>query len=209
MRRATTDYQLRLFQAVAYHALPHRRVVGQVVSPLMSYVHVASAADKGPAYFTHCKLAALRDVQHRNTSREIIRELQELGLVQTFAEHARGVNKAAQAVTWFHWRLIVHWNKVTAYAKAHGVQPTSEHAPRVSPIRTKAQYDAERVAFKAARAARVKQAEEAKARQAATERRRVGSLTPEQFRAMAKASNPFRRQQASSTPKSGQNSTLN
>jgi len=69
---------MRRFEAAATHALPHRRAAAIVVRQLTD----RDRACVWRPFFTHCHLAAERGVQHRNTSREIIRDLADVGLIR-------------------------------------------------------------------------------------------------------------------------------
>lgn len=97
MSAASADYNGRLFEAVCVAAversrrldgLANRRTVGTVARQLHTFLGMADRRGVKP-WFTHSFMARLRGVFHRNTSREIIRELVDLGLVKANAYRAQ------------------------------------------------------------------------------------------------------------------------
>lgn len=129
-----SQYQQRIFVAVVAHALPHRRLGARIAWDLMNNV-VAAKQQKRRPYLTHCHLAKRRGVMHRNTSRDLLAELQELGLVQAKPYQAK------QGIT-----FRVQWGAIYRYAKENDVQPMRGRPPAA--VRTKAAWDAERAAWR-------------------------------------------------------------
>lgn len=97
------------FVGVCIKALPHRRLAGRIVRDLAENIRRAWYGRKSRPYFTHCDLAARRGRQHRNTSREIVNELRELGILD-YDPWRYGLSS----------RFTVNWAKVYHFLK-HGM----------------------------------------------------------------------------------------
>jgi len=100
------------------------------MSDMMS---IAKMQKKYP-YFTHCKIAALRNRLHRNTSRAIIRELQDMRFVTVYPYRPTLAS-----------RFVVNWSRVESYCARNSVRMLSNSDKTVA--RTKAAWDAERAAY--------------------------------------------------------------
>lgn len=71
----THDGRRAAFVAWAVDQLPHRRACAEVAALLWDFRELAGRQRRRWAFFTHCKLARQRGKLHRNTTRQIIREL--------------------------------------------------------------------------------------------------------------------------------------
>lgn len=139
-RSFTTDYRLNLLNAVIRHALPHRRKIGWFATFIISVLTMADHRGKYAFGFTHTWAAMHRHAHHRNTSREMLRELAELGLVRIHKYKPEVGN-----------RVIINWAAVYRYAQDHAVKPLGCTEAKEGETRpaTKAAWDAERARWKA------------------------------------------------------------
>lgn len=156
---------------MASHALFHRRKVGTIADQFSSLLVIAGRIGKCP-YLTHSALASWRGVQHRNTSRVILRELFDLGLIRSWPF------RPGRAI-----RFVVRWKNIFAYAQRYQVMAFA--AREGVPTRTKAEWDAERARWRQEAEAKRKAAEAAEAQErkqrADKERQESKQLSPLQF----------------------------
>lgn len=140
------------FAEVAIRALPHRRLAGRIVRDLAENIRRTFYKGNRHPFFTHCELAKRRGRQHRNTSREIVKELDDLGIINAYAwRYGRGC------------RFSVNWSTVFGFIK-HGV-PGQINASGRTVEDWKAEVDAYHAEQAAAR--RERERAEASARAAA------------------------------------------
>ena len=179
-REAAARRRGNVFTAVAAHALAHRPMAARVAGDLAANEQLAERKQVC-AWLTHTNLAARRGRQHRNTSRDILRELQELGLVKYWAwRYSTGI------------RFTIRWKAVFDYAKRHNVGAMSNAAAKARGVvvRTVADWQADREADKARKAEQDRQhaAEQAEQtrRRLEADRRDAAALTPQQRQAMAR-----------------------
>lgn len=160
-----SNYGPRLFAAVAAFVLPHRLRRSEVVGQLVELVHEAKRRRSTP-YFTHTTLAAWRGVQHRNTSRAIIRELEECGLVKCYGYRAHHHEPSGRTLGNTRFRVL--WKAVFELRDTFDIHPmrAMPGGDRPRP-RSEADWRAEREAWH-------KRREEARA---ADERRKADAAT--------------------------------
>jgi hypothetical protein len=146
-------YRDKLFCAVAAHALSHRDKAGWFAWFIVRQLSKARARGRQFMGFTHCYAAHDRGRLHRNTSRDMLAELEQIGLVKAY-KYRPGLGN----------RIVILRGNVRKYADRHAVKPLAAapkgDAPRP---RTKAEWDDERAAWK----------EREKARQLARKRREI------------------------------------
>ena len=144
MNANTEHYRARVWAAVVASALPHRRLGAWTAARLAEFQSWRERLGAWP-FLTHCSLARMRCRKHRNTTRAILAELVELGFVTAYAYRTgRGI------------RYKIAWGRVLSWAKSHAIKPMTGEAMagERSSARTKADWDAERAAYHAAREAR-------------------------------------------------------
>lgn len=96
--RGFTEYQSREFVRVAQAVAGGCRTAAQIASQLFTFTVQSQWGQRERPYFTHCKLAALRGVQHRNTSRDIIAVLIAQGLIVVSDDRYRSPQAMQAAV---------------------------------------------------------------------------------------------------------------
>lgn len=140
-RRSLQAWELRelaLFGSVIARACAYHRSIGTIAAHLLALARASRAKGYSTSFFcTHCHLASMRGVQHRNTTRFVLRELAELGLVAVAEYHPD-----------FAIVVRIKWRAVYAWAKRHGVTPWACRGS-TAPHRTKADWEAERAAWRA------------------------------------------------------------
>ncbi|MCC7409712.1 MAG: hypothetical protein IT442_16725 [Phycisphaeraceae bacterium] len=161
-------WALHRFESVAAHALGHRRLAAAVVRQLSER---AWAAKEMP-YLTHCHLAKTRGRKHRNTSRAIVRELADLGLIRLYPCRGGAPDHGFEP-----YKFLPNMQAINAYIEEHAEAANSFKArPGGEGVSTKAQWDAMLVEFRAKRAEEAAQAEADRVRREAEARRQADDL---------------------------------
>ncbi|QDU33553.1 hypothetical protein KS4_16040 [Poriferisphaera corsica] len=178
----------QMMRKVAAYALPHRRKVSEIVSIIIDEILPASEYRKVCPFFTHQHISRVRGRQHRNTSREIIGELKELGLLI--------IHGYRHTCTENCTKFDINWRRVRELFGKFGLGLKLKKITDVRPGSAKA-WREQFADFK-------KREDEAKERQRqerieAAERERVARIQKERENAMsnaervaaARAANPF------------------
>ena len=184
------------FRQLAWYLLPHRRKVMEVVSLILDDIlgsvqyNCKEYGDYRVPFFTHLKLARVRGRQHRNTTRDIIRELVQVGLINSLG-YKRTPNQNCT-------KFYINWGNITPLYRKYK-RGNLKQIKEVRPDSVEA-WDEAYASYherKAAAEERKRLAAEERERKERAEQRRkekANAATPEQRQNILAKLNPFKKQ---------------